>query len=99
VPRRGWYKTQKHGMSNTPTYRSWANMLHRCQNPRVPSYRHYGAKGITVCKRWLLFKNFLADMGVRPKGRTLDRIKNHLGYKPSNCRWATHRQQINNRGR
>jgi hypothetical protein len=92
------YKNQKHGMSNTPTYNSWATMLHRCHNPATPGYRYYGAKGIKVCKRWLLFKNFLADMGVRPKGRTLDRLKNHRDYKPSNCRWATARQQKNSRG-
>ena len=94
-----WSKNQKHGMSNTPTYRSWAGMLHRCHNPKAPTFMYYGARGIKVCRRWWTFANFLADMGVRPKGRTLDRIKGHLGYKPSNCRWATPKQQKNNRRR
>ena len=96
MPRRkGFYKNVHHGMSRTPTYRSWANMLHRCHNPNVPSYQHYGAKGIKVCKRWLLFKNFLADMGKRPKGTSIARLHHDRDYKPSNSRW---RKQNHKRG-
>ena len=73
-------------------------MIQRCHNPKVPVYMYYGARGVTVCKRWRQsFLNFLADMGPRPKGKTLDRIRNSRGYMPSNCRWATKAVQKANR--
>lgn len=81
----------------TTEYRSWCAMLARCNNPNNHAYDRYGGRGIRVCKRWLKFENFLADMGRRPLGLTLDRINNDGGYKPSNCRWATPKQQANNR--
>lgn len=84
---------RKHGHTRkgwqSPTYRSWRSMLLRCE--RSTDYA-----GIAVCKRWRLFKNFLADMGTRPKGRTIDRKNNLRGYTPGNCRWATAAQQTRN---
>lgn len=56
------------------TYRTWASMLTRCRNPHAKAYARYGAKGIRVCERWQSFTNFLADMGVRPAGKSLDRF-------------------------
>lgn len=86
----------RHGMSCTPTYRSWAMMLQRCGNPKDPKYSIYGANGIRVCRSWLMFENFFADMGVRPAGRSLGRKKNGRGYFKSNCRWETAVEQNNN---
>ena len=80
----------------SPTYISWAGMLTRCRNSKQRCYTNYGGRGITVCKRWLTFKNFLADMGERPAGLTLDRINNDGNYEPKNCRWATLKEQRNN---
>jgi hypothetical protein len=72
-------------------------MLKRCRNEAHKFWRHYGGRGITVCDRWLKFENFLADMGERPKGKTLDRIDNDGNYHHGNCRWATAEQQSQNR--
>jgi len=72
-------------------------MTARCYNPNIPDFQKYGARGITVCNRWRhSFENFLADMGERPVGRTIDRINNNRGYTPSNCRWATKSEQCRN---
>lgn len=86
-----------HGQSRTAIYRIWKKMRRRCGNPKDSGFRYYGARGITVCKRWQVFENFLADMGERPSPRhSIDRINNNLGYKPSNCRWATVNEQRRN---
>src|SRR5215831_891937 len=81
----------------TPTYRSWQKMRARCNNPRNNRFSLYGGRGIKVCRRWDSFENFLADMGERPLGMTLDRIDPDGDYKPGNCRWATPTQQRANR--
>lgn len=80
-------------------YKVWQNMLNRCRNPKVRSYRSYGGRGITVCERWNSFEAFLADMGRRPSERhSLDRIDVNKGYFKTNCRWATADvQRINKR--
>jgi hypothetical protein len=82
----------------TPTYRSWSAMWARCTDARNLRYRAlYIDRGITVCERWRSFEVFLADMGERPEGTSLDRIDNDRGYEPANCRWATKSEQARNR--
>jgi hypothetical protein len=81
------------------TYGTWRSMKQRCYNSKDIGYYRYGNRGIVVCNRWLIsFENFLADMGPRPRDMTLDRYPDPSGnYEPSNCRWATAKQQANNR--
>jgi hypothetical protein len=79
-----------------PLYAAWAAMRQRCQNPAHHGYANYGGRGITVCERWRDFGAFLADMGERPEGLTLDRIDNDGNYEPGNCRWATALEQRHN---
>lgn len=87
----------KHGHARagqlTPTYNTWSAMLGRCTRPSHAKWEAYGARGITVCDRWLSFENFLADMGERPPGTTLDRVDVDGNYTRANCRWATPKEQ------
>jgi hypothetical protein len=92
-----------------PLYRIWWGMVQRCYNPLTAYYIHYGGRGVTVCDHWRGdrpngeaatvdgFHNFVADMGERPSGHTLDRRDNNKGYSADNCRWATKKQQQNNK--
>jgi len=83
---------------DSPEYRCWANMLCRTRSKRGWAWEYYGSRGIAVCERWRTFENFLADMGTRPPGKSLDRYPNNDGnYEPRNCRWATSEEQNNNR--
>lgn len=88
-----------HGKSETAAYRAWGRIKNRCSNPLRSNYYYYGAKGVTVCDRWLnSFENFYADMGDPPSpSHSIDRKDNSLGYSPDNCKWSTRIEQANNK--
>lgn len=90
-------RSTKHGMSSSSVYKVWAGMKDRCLNKKNKFYCHYGERGIKVCTRWLVFENFIADMGPRKRGLTIERINNEGDYEPSNCRWVTRKVQQRNR--
>jgi hypothetical protein len=85
-----------HGATGSPTHKTWLAMRRRCLDPNYKDYPHYGGRAITVCDRWGVFENFLADMGPRPKGLTLERLDTDGPYSKGNCIWASHKQQMNN---
>lgn len=86
----------KHGLSKHSAYATWCRMMTRCHNPASQDFPEYGGRGIVVCERWHDVANFIADMGERPAGASIDREKNHLGYEPGNCRWSNPTEQANN---
>ena len=89
----------KHGKWGTPNYYRWMSMKLRCYCPTHPAYKNYGGRGIRVCQRWLdSYAMFETDIGPRPTPKhSLDRINNEGDYEPNNVRWATHKEQANNR--
>jgi hypothetical protein len=87
---------RKYGVHLDPAYKVWSEMKQRCNNPNKWQFRLYGGRGITYCKEWEAFAGFIADMGPRPDGATLDRINVDGNYEPANCRWADKITQANN---
>jgi hypothetical protein len=91
-------RSTTHGMSKTPIYHVWEDMISRCSNPNSCNWDNYGGRGIEVCERWRKFENFFQDMGDIPEdGLTIDRKNNEGNYEKDNCRWATRLQQARNR--
>ncbi len=87
-----------HGQTNSLEYKSWCGMKDRCTNSNSKDYPRYGGRGIKVCKRWLKFENFLADMGRKPTPKhSIEMVGNFGNYEPGNCKWATAAEQSNNR--
>ena len=91
------HRVKTHGGSGTRTYRIWKGIRTRCLNPHCKDWKDYGGRGIQICARWDDFAVFFADMGECPPEMTIDRIENGKGYEPGNCKWATMKEQSNNR--
>lgn len=94
------HKLRNHGATNTKIYYVWKNMRNRCSNPNVESYKYYGARGIGVCDEWKKsfssFYEWACNAGYR-EGLSIDRINVDGNYEPENCRWATAKEQANNK--
>jgi hypothetical protein len=86
-----------HGRSKTKTYVAWIEMRKRCENPKLPSFKNYGKRGISVCPEWSIFENFLRDMGECPNGMSIERDDVNGNYEPSNCRWIPLPDQAGNK--
>lgn len=86
----------RHGLYRSPAHSTWVAMLSRCRNPNHHAYKNYGGRGIAVCERWLVFANFVADMGEPPEGMSIDRIDVNGNYEPRNCTWSDIETQNNN---
>lgn len=101
--RKNWMAARtKHGAylggKEKPEHAVWRSMLARCDNPNHKYFKHYGGRGIKVCKRWYDYATFIADIGGRPSSaHSLERINTNKGYTPSNCRWATRSEQQRNK--
>ncbi len=90
--------SKRHGCRQTPEYATWTHVIARCSNRNGTSWKNYGGRGITVCQRWRTsFEAFLADMGPKPSSRhSIERRDNDGNYEPSNCKWATMKEQRRN---
>ena len=88
---------KKHGLSQTALFQRWHMMVRRCTDQRIEAYKNYGGRGITVCDRWMVFENFVEDMGFPDRGMTLERIDNDKGYSKENCCWAPRKTQSRNK--
>ena len=90
-------KVDGYSVKEHPNYCTWANMKSRCNNKNEPGYENYGGRGVSYCDRWKHFTKFCEDMGIKPKGLTLERIDNNGNYEPGNCKWATLHEQGQNK--
>ena len=86
----------KHNLCHSRGYKSWSQMIQRCENPKATFYIHYGGRGIKVCEHWHKFENFYEDMGNCPDNLELNRINNNNGYFKENCKWSSKQEQMRN---